>query len=41
MAEARCFRKSSSCRVDNKLKAFKLTARKIEKDGVVVVDLNE
>ena len=39
MAEARGFRNSSSCRVENKLKAIKLTARKIEKERVAVVDL--
>jgi len=40
MAVARGFRNSSSCRVDNKLKAIKLTARiKIEKERVTVVDL--
>jgi len=35
MAEARDFRNSSSCGVENKLKAMKLTARKIEKEKVV------
>jgi len=30
---------SSRCRVENKLKAIKLTARKIEKERVTVVDL--
>jgi len=39
MAEARGFRNSSSCGVENKLKAIKLTARKIEKERVTVVDL--
>jgi len=39
MGEARGFRNSSSCRVENKLKAIKLTARKIEKERVTVVDL--
>jgi len=39
MAEGRGFRNSSSCRVKNKLKAIKLTARKIEKERVTVVDL--
>jgi len=39
MAEARCFKNSSSCGVENKLKAIKLTARKIEKERVTVVDL--
>jgi len=39
MAEARGFRNRSSCRVDNKLKAIKLTARKIEKERVIVVHL--
>jgi len=39
MAEARGFRNSSSCRVENKLKAIKLIARKIEKERVTVVDL--
>jgi len=37
MAEARGFR--NSCGVKNKLKAMKLTARKIEKERVTVVDL--
>jgi len=36
---ARGFRNSSSGRVENKLKAIKLTARKIEKKRVTVVDL--
>jgi len=39
MAEARGFRNSSSGEVENKLKAIKLTARKIEKERVTVVDL--
>jgi len=39
MAEARGFRNSSSCGVENKLKAIKLTARKIKKVRVTVVDL--
>jgi len=39
MAEARDFRNSSICAVENKLKAIKLTARKIEKERVTVVDL--
>jgi len=39
MAVARGFRNSSSCGVENKLKAIKLTARKIEKERVTVVDL--
>jgi len=39
MAVARSFRNSSSCGVENKLKAIKLTARKIEKERVTVVDL--
>jgi len=39
MAETRGFRNSSSCGVRNKLKAIKLTTRKIEKEGVTVVDL--
>jgi len=39
MGEARGFRNSSSCGVENKLKAIKLTARKIEKEKVTVVDL--
>jgi len=33
------FKNSSSCGVDNKLNAIKLTARKIEKERVTVVDL--
>jgi len=39
MAEVRGFRNSSSCGVENKLKAIKLTARKIEKERVTVDDL--
>jgi len=39
MAVARGFRNSSSCGVENNLKAIKLTARKIEKERVTVVDL--
>jgi len=39
MAEARAFRKSSSCGVESKLKAKKLAERKIEKERVTVVDL--
>jgi len=39
MTEARGFRNSSSCGVENMLKAIKLTARKIEKERVKVVDL--
>jgi len=39
MAEARGFRNRSRCRVEEKLKADKLTARKIEKERVTVVDL--
>jgi len=39
MAEARSFRSSSSCGLENKLKAIKLKARKIEKERVTVVDL--
>jgi len=39
MAEAIGFRNGSSCEVENKLKAIKLTARKIEKERVGVVDL--
>ena len=39
MAETRGFRNSSSSRVENKLKAIKLTARKIEKERVAVVNL--
>jgi len=39
MAVARGFRNSSSCGVENKLKAIKLTARKIEKERVTVVNL--
>jgi len=39
MGEARGFRNSSSCGVKNKLMAIKLTARKIEKERVTVVDL--
>jgi len=38
MAEARGFRNSSSCWVVNKLKAIKLTERKIEKERVTLVD---
>jgi len=41
MAEARGFSNSSSCGVEHKLKAIKLTARnrrKIEKERVTVVD---
>jgi len=37
MAEAKG--NSSSCGVENMLKAIKLTARKIEKERVTVVDL--
>jgi len=39
MTEPRGVRNSLSCRVENKLKAIKLTARKIEKERVAVVDL--
>jgi len=39
MAEARGFRNSSSCGVENKLKAIKLTVRKIEKERVTLVNL--
>jgi len=39
MVEARGFINSLSCRVENKLKAIELTARKIEKERVAVVDL--
>jgi len=39
MAEERGFRNSSSCGVENKLKEIKLTARKIGKERVTVVDL--
>jgi len=39
MAVARGFRNSSSCRVENNLKAIKLTARKIKKERVTVVNL--
>jgi len=39
MAVARGFRNSSSCGVENKLKTIKLTARKIEKKRVTVVNL--
>jgi len=39
MVEARGFRNSWSCGVKNKLKAIKLTARKIEKEIVTVVEL--
>jgi len=39
MAKARGFRNSSSCRVENILKAIKLTAWKIEKERVAVVNL--
>jgi len=41
--EARGFRNSSSCRIENKLKPIKLTARKIgterERERVAVVEL--
>jgi len=39
MAETKGFRNSSSCGAENVLKAIKLTARKIEKERVTVVDL--
>jgi len=39
MGETRGFRNSSSCGVENKLKAIKFTARKIEKERVTVVNL--
>ena len=39
MSEARGFRNSSSCGVENELKAIKLIARKIEKERVTVVNL--
>jgi len=39
MAKARGFRNSSSGRVMNKLKAIKLTARKIVKERVAIVNL--
>jgi len=39
VTEARGFRNGSSSRVENKLKAIKLTARKIEKERVAVVNL--
>jgi len=39
MAEARGFINSPICRVENKLKAIKSTARKIEKERVTVIDL--
>jgi len=34
MGKARSFRKRSSCKVENNLKAIKLKARKIEKERV-------
>jgi len=37
MAEARGFRKSSSCGAENKLKVIKLKVRKIEKESVGVM----
>jgi len=39
MAVAKGFRNSSSCRVENKLTATKMTARKIEKERVTLVGL--
>jgi len=39
MVVARGFRNSLSCRVENKLKAIKLTARKIEKKRVTIDNL--
>jgi len=36
MVVERGFRNSSSCGVENKLKAIKLTARKIEKERVTI-----
>jgi len=39
MTEAKGLRNSSNCGIENKLKAIKLTARKIEKERVTVVDL--
>jgi len=39
MAVAKGFRKNSSCGVENMLKAIKLTARKIKKKRVTVVNL--
>jgi len=39
VAEIRGLRNSSSCGVENKLKAIKLTAKKIEKEILTVVDL--
>jgi len=39
MAQARGFRNSSSYGVENKLKAIQLTASKIEKKRVTVVNL--
>ena len=39
MSEARGSRNSSSCGVENELKAIKLIARKIEKKRVTVVNL--
>jgi len=45
MAVARGFRNSSRCGVENKLKAIKLTARKIEEkrvtDAIVDLGMNE
>jgi len=39
MAEVRGFRNSSSSRIENKLKARKLTVRKIEKERVAALNL--
>jgi len=39
MVEVRRFRNISSCGVENKLAAIKLTARQIEKEIFTVVDL--
>jgi len=41
MAEARGLRNSSSCRVENKVKATKLIARKIEIERVAVISTLE
>jgi len=41
MAVVRGLRNSSSCRVENKLKAIKLTARKIEKESYSSQPWNE
>jgi len=41
MAEARGFRNSSNCGVENKLKAIKLTVRKIERVTAVDLGMNK